>query len=351
MKEIEKYQGFRYELAIAETLEEIKFIENKAAAVAEFVRKNNIGLAEQNEWGKFRVEIEEKKGIWLDKNFPHGNKPGENRRESVRLNDTTLQMEGITKEESVQARNIFHNPEEVNEIIEKIEKAGKRVITPSLVNTELKKKKIKDFRQALAFQGSLKDLSVDFRLGDFETVFEDLPDGSIDCIITDPPYSYEFIECWSKLSRFAKRVLKPNGFCIAYSGQMYLPNVIQRMSANLDYYWIFCLHHIGQTQIVNGVNLICRWKPVLIFQNGKRKLDNTFQDYFISDNPEKSDCDWQQSKSGVSYLIEMFTNPNEIICDPFAGSGTTLIVAREKGRRIIGAEIDAEVYNIAKSKF
>ena len=39
-------------------------------------------------------------------------------------------------------------------------------------------------------------------------------------ITENPPYPKEFIEVWSKLSRFAKRVLKPNGYCISYSGQM-----------------------------------------------------------------------------------------------------------------------------------
>jgi 16S rRNA G966 N2-methylase RsmD len=346
MSEIEKYKGFRNELALAETLEEIKFIENKAAAVAEFARKNHIGLKQQNEWGKFRVNIEEKKGAWLDEKFPAFT--GKKIKGSTH---STLKSEGITKFESQQARKIYHHPEDVQMIIEQIEKSGRKVITPSLVNRELKKKNIKDIRKALSVQGELKELPFDFRLGDFETVLKDIPDGSIDCIITDPPYPYEFIDCWSKLSRFAKRVLKPNGFCITYSGQMYLPNVIQRMSENLDYYWTFCLYHTGTTQIVNGTNLICRWKPVLIFQNGKRKLSNTFQDYFTSDKPEKGEHEWQQSKSGVRYLIEMFTNPNEIICDPFAGSGTTLVEAREMGRRIIGAEIEEDVYNIAKSKF
>ena len=204
-------------------------------------------------------------------------------------------------------------------------------------------------RNLLAEIGKNKKIEIDFRLGDFEEVFADIPDGSIDCIITDPPYPIEFIECWTKLSRFAKRVLKINGFCIAYSGQMNLPEVIKRMSENLDYYWTFAVYHEGQTQIVNGVNLICRWKPVLIFQNEKKKIQNTFQDYFISEQREKNGHDWQQSKSGVAYLIEMFTKEGDTILEPFAGSGTTIIAAREKKRNIIASEIDEKTFNIAKS--
>jgi len=204
-------------------------------------------------------------------------------------------------------------------------------------------------RERLAEIGKTKKIDIDFRLGDFEEVFKDIPDGSIDCIITDPPYPYEFIEVWSKLSRVAKRVLKPNGYCIAYSGQMYLPEVMQRMSENLDYYWTFAVYHEGQTQIVNGINLMCRWKPVLIFQNGKKKIENTFQDYFISEQREKNGHDWQQSKSGVGYLIEMFTKEGDTILEPFAGSGTTIICARDKKRNVIASEIDEKTYNIAKA--
>lgn len=217
------------------------------------------------------------------------------------------------------------------------------------IKKEEKKEAIQEERRILSEEGSKKEIEIDFRLGDFEEVFADIENGSIDCIITDPPYPKEFLECWTKLSRFAKRVLKPNGFCIAYSGQMHLPQVIKRMNEHLDYYWTFAVYHEGQTQIVNGVNLICRWKPVLVFQNGKQKLKNTFQDYFISQQREKQGHDWQQSKSGIGYLIEMFTKPNDLILEPFAGSGTTLKAAIEKGRRVKGAEIDKNTYNIAKA--
>jgi DNA modification methylase len=94
---------------------------------------------------------------------------------------------------------------------------------------------------------------------------------------------------------------------------------------------------------------MCRWKPVLVFQNGKKKIENTIQDYFVSEAREKTLHEWQQSKSGVAYLIDMFTKPNDLIIEPFAGSGTTIKVALAKKRRIKAAEIDETTYNIAKA--
>jgi len=63
----------------------------------------------------------------------------------------------------------------------------------------------------LAEEAKSLTINIDLRHGDFKEVLADIPDGSVDCIITDPPYPYEFIECWSDLAVFAKRVLKPNG--------------------------------------------------------------------------------------------------------------------------------------------
>lgn len=276
----------------------------------------------------------------------------------IQISEDLKKPEVVTIKEVAKVANVSHDTIAKVKVIEAKadeetkEKLSTGEVSINQVYQEIKKEEKKEAkeeeRRILAEEGAKKAIDIDFRLGDFEEVFKDIPDGSVDCIITDPPYPYEFIEVWSKLSRFAKRVLKPNGFCIAYSGQMYLPEVMNRMNEHLDYYWTFAVYHEGQTQIVNGINLMCRWKPVLIFQNGKKKIDNTFQDYFISEQREKNGHDWQQSKSGVGYLIEMFTKPNDLILEPFAGSGTTIIAAREKGRRIMAAEIDEKTYNIAK---
>lgn len=49
-------------------------------------------------------------------------------------------------------------------------------------------------------------------------------------------------------------------------------------------------------------------------------------------------------------LVELFTDPDDIILDPFAGSGTTGVAALRLGRRFIGIEKDARYAAIARER-
>jgi hypothetical protein len=49
-------------------------------------------------------------------------------------------------------------------------------------------------------------------------------------------------------------------------------------------------------------------------------------------------------------LVELFTDPDEVVLDPFAGSGTTGVACQRLGRRFIGIEKDSAYAAIARER-
>lgn len=66
--------------------------------------------------------------------------------------------------------------------------------------------------------------------------------------------------------------------------------------------------------------------------------------------PERTPHPTQKPIDLLRLLVRGYSNPNDLIIDPFAGSGTTLVAAKELGRRYIGSEIDARYVKLIKSR-
>jgi len=243
---------------------------------------------------------------------------------------------GITHKQSSQFQTMSDHPEVIEQVkAEAVENDDLPTRTEVLRKIK-ENEKIKRINEEK--NNRIKKVSdIEIRKGDFKIVLDDIT--NIDAIITDPPYPHEFINCFSELSLFAKGHLKKGGFIAVYSGQFHLPEVIKRLSEHLTYVWTFCLYHSGKKQLVNNVNIMCGWKPVLIFSNGNKKMRFSAYDVLISEQREKSSHKWQQNKNAVKSLIGIFSKPGELIVDPFCGSGTFGLAANELGRKFIGAEI------------
>lgn len=162
---------------------------------------------------------------------------------------------------------------------------------------------------------------------------------SIDYIITDPPYPKEFLYTYSDLAKFAAYALKPGGSLLAMSGQSYLPELIERLSEHLTYHWTACYFTPGPATTLYDRRLATGWKPLLWFTKGEY-TGWMNGDVFRSEARDKHAHDWGQSESGMADIIQRFTEPGQLICDPFVGGGTTCMVCINLERRFVGCDVD-----------
>jgi len=187
-------------------------------------------------------------------------------------------------------------------------------------------------------------------LGDFRDAGKGIADGSVDLLFTDPPYPREFLPLWSDLSEFAARVLKPGGMLIAYSGSEHLPEVLSRLAERLNYWWCGSLYMPREHVLVHSKHVFTRSKPLLFFVPEGFVADAWVEDTAMTGEPDKSLHDWQQDISPALYYIEKLTQPGALVVDPFSGSGTTGLAARQLGREFIGMEIDPVAFSTAEAR-
>lgn len=170
-----------------------------------------------------------------------------------------------------------------------------------------------------------------------------IADDSVDWIITDPPYPYEFIETFSLLSHLASRVLTRRGGLIVMSGQTHLPEVMERLGAHMQYHWM-CAYHTpgGQAAYVFPRKVNPFWKPLLLYRRRDGEWSPSFGDVIKTsvNNNDKAHHHWGQSVEGFENIIKRFTQSGDTILDPFVGGGTTGLAAVRSKRVFIGSDVD-----------
>jgi 16S rRNA G966 N2-methylase RsmD len=206
---------------------------------------------------------------------------------------------------------------------------------------------MRDVRNAKAAENIRQtgDDLVQLHLGDFALLSDILEDGSVDAIITDPPYPAEFLPEWDRLGDTAMRVLKPGGWCIAYSGKQHLDVVMRKMTdAGLAFYWQVIFKQTV-TATIHSRKVNTTYKPILLFQKPPiTQPEGYFMDIIQGRGMEKDGHEWQQSEDGFAWLIERFTNVGDLILEPFSGAGTCPVVARSLSRRCVAFEIDPQAH-------
>lgn len=197
-------------------------------------------------------------------------------------------------------------------------------------------------RRAAREAGEQNQDGPEIRQGDFTEVLADLPDGSVDLILTDPPYGDDAIPSYAKLAEFAAAKLKPGGSLICYTGQSILPPVLDTLGKYLRYWWTLSLEHQHGGQQLPGKWVFVEWKPIAWFVREHRTGRSYVADRVRGTRPDKEQHQWAQGAAETVYLIESLTEIGELVVDPFAGSGAFGRAALSVGRRFVGADLDPD---------
>lgn len=198
--------------------------------------------------------------------------------------------------------------------------------------------------------------------GDCTQVMPQLPSGSIDLVLTDPPYLVNYIDRSGRSMRndvrsdwlepaFAEiyRLLKPDSFCISFYGWQSVDLFMRAWrSAGLRPVG----HIVWPKQYASSSRYLARHhEQAYLLAKGRppvpSEAPSDVQSWHYSGNHLHPT---QKSVRVLCRLIEAFSPSGSLVLDPFCGSGSTPAAAKQLGRGYLGIEIDATFAAAAKHR-
>ena len=202
----------------------------------------------------------------------------------------------------------------------------------------------------IAYQDTLTTLY----LGNSRDIMRQLQPNSISLINTDPPYTKEtFRDAYSILANESYRVMSSNASLTILAGHFAIDDIVLIMSnSRLKWNWIISMNQPGvHARMPLGIEVT--WMPILWYAKSDKYLEVFMQDGFSitgTDGVDKLLHPWQKDISWANFFISRLANKNSLVLDPFMGSGTAIISARQLGRRSIGIDIDPKCIDITISR-
>jgi site-specific DNA-methyltransferase (adenine-specific) len=224
-----------------------------------------------------------------------------------------------------------------------------------------------------------------------------LPLNFIDLVVTSPPYNVgidydvyndnkDWVEYWGWSKKWIKevyRVLKEDGrFCLNVLVEMGINDNKERISPLVEFYNILRSvgfrvnglpmwtdrHRVkytawGSWMSASAPYIYCPFEVVIIAYKGGWKKLTKGEDSITKNNFMMGCCGvWniptdtrQLTKANFplklpEVCIELLSYKNDIVLDPFAGAGTTLVAAKRLERKYLGFEISEKYCKVAEEE-
>jgi len=239
--------------------------------------------------------------------------------------------------------------------------------------------------------------------GDCLERMKEIPDGSVDMVLTDPPYgttacNWDSVIPFEPMWEHLKRVTKKNGAIVMTANQPFTSALIMSNVGMFKYEWVWEKNRPTGSQHARNrpmskhegiivfskapmghISLLAErrmeYNPQGVYSTGKKKTVKSkgFFGNHIGPRPNQVGIEYdvftgfpctvlkfdkdknhlhptQKPVPLMEYLIKTYTNEDETVLDFTMGSGSTGVAAKNINRNFIGIEMDENYFNIAKER-
>jgi site-specific DNA-methyltransferase (adenine-specific) len=195
-------------------------------------------------------------------------------------------------------------------------------------------------------------------------VLRTIDNESVDLVLTDPPYVTRYR---SKDGRIIinddradwlvpayeqmYRVLRPDSFCITFYGW---PTVDLFFAAFRSAGFRPVGHLCFVKDYPSNVGYLrAQHEQAYLLAKGRPPKAPWMRRFSDVRDWEYSGNHFHPTQKAVSILeplVETFSNPGDVVLDPFCGSGSTLLAAEHLGRRFIGIDIEEQYVKVCRAR-
>jgi site-specific DNA-methyltransferase (adenine-specific) len=199
-------------------------------------------------------------------------------------------------------------------------------------------------------------------LGDCIDIMKTAPDACIDFVLTDPPYGVNFRDRGGRtlkgdnrtswiLPAFREiwRLLKDDCFCVSFYGWNNAEKFVWAWK-QAGFTPVGHLAFVKRYPSKTGFLAAYHEQAMLLAKGHPAKPVHPLPDVLPWEYSGNRWHPTQKPLEALLPLIASFSRPGELVLDPFAGSASTLIAARQLGRRSVGIEKDRAYYEAARRR-
>ena len=210
--------------------------------------------------------------------------------------------------------------------------------------------------------------------GDAVAWLDSLPAGSVDLLITDPPYeSMEKYRAVGTTTRLKKSKASSNQWFTIFPDTRFeeLFRAAYRVLRKNTHFYLFCnaetmfvakpiAEQVGfkfwkpivwdKKRMGMGYHYRARHEFILFFEKGKRKLNDLGVPDVLEAVRVWRGYPTEKPVDLLEVLVRQSSQPGELVVDPFTGSGSTGVAALNLGRRFYGSDISDEALQVASSR-